>query len=72
MEEDNSNYNCNVKKFVGAEVVVVDDVGTHYRGVIKAINFMHLNVILINESGNLVIVRNVRSILKQKQEQKRL
>ena len=69
--EDNDNndgYATQLRKLIGNEVVVVDDSGTRYRGLVKALNFMHLNVVLINDVGNLVVVRNVRSITLNKKE----
>ena len=56
-------YSNQLKKLVGNEVIVVDDGGHRFEGLVKAVNYQHLNIVLSEKgSGNLVIVRNVRYV----------
>jgi small nuclear ribonucleoprotein (snRNP)-like protein len=58
-----------INKFVNKRVVIADDGGNRYKGLCKAVNFPHLNVILVTEEANeLTVVRNVRFMKIVKEE----
>lgn len=57
MGEDNI-YVKNLKKFIGQKIKVKDSFGEEHCGILLAINFMHLNVILQLPDGRLRWIKN--------------
>lgn len=61
MAEVGNTYLIELKKFIGQQVVVTTVDGNTIKGICRAIDFNHLNVIIMTDEEK-IIVKNVRNI----------
>lgn len=63
--EKSNIYLIELHKFLGKEVTVVNVKGEAYIGILKAINFQYLNVILMTDKEKIAI-RDVSTIRRER------
>jgi small nuclear ribonucleoprotein (snRNP)-like protein len=66
-QEKKNPYRDEVKKFIKKQVIVKDQNGNKYEGECRAINFQHLNVVLMDEDDK-TIVRNIQYIKRKREK----
>lgn len=69
-EEKTNEYIDELKKFLRKQVKVTAIDGTIYEGECRAIDFIHLNVILMTDTEKYVI-KNIRSISRPREHPKK-
>ena len=65
MEEKGNEYIDELKKFVGKEVMCKTGDGQVHTGILKSINFAHLNVVLMTKDEK-IIIKNPQVIRRQR------
>lgn len=55
MTERDNDWIIELKKFIKQDVIVKDMFGTRYEGQCKAINYMHLNIVLMTDTEKIII-----------------
>jgi len=65
MEQKINPYMDELKKFIKKYVIVKDQNGETYEGECRAINFQHLNVVLMNDDEK-IIIRNIQYIKRKR------
>ena len=62
-----NEYVAELKKFIGKECDVWDVNGDKFIGIVKTINFMYLNVILMTNTHK-VIIKNISRIERRREK----
>lgn len=63
-----SDYDIEMTKFIGKEVIVKDTLGQEHEGICKGISHPHLNVVIMTKTEKIAI-KNIVSIRRQRNYQ---
>jgi len=64
-DEKENKYFSELKKFERKQVIAKDTDGNEFKGECMAINYMHLNVVLMTDKEK-IIIRNLASIRRDR------
>lgn len=65
MVPGNAEYEVELKKFIGAEVIVTDTTGMIHLGNCRGISGMHLNVIIATKTEK-ILIKNIVTIKRMR------